>query len=239
MTSLSPADAERLRLAFQRCRDMEGTLNQQLRAYADAGREIFPAYGEAVDRLVARLNENGGGENAPRPGEVMPNFMLPDEQGRLVALPSLLEQGPVVVMFFRGHWCPYCRLNVRAVIQAEPRIRAIGAQIVAIMPETQEFTEKFKADSGAPFPVLTDIDNGYALSLNLAIWLGAEIQQLLSYQDMAKFHGNDGWMLPIPAVFVVGRDGLVTARFVDPDFRRRMEIDDLLKALESAGGVAR
>jgi peroxiredoxin len=237
MTSLSPADAEQLKLAFQRCRDMEGTLNEQLRAYADAGRKIFPAYGEAVDRLVARLNENGGGENAPRPGEVMPPFMLPDDSGRLVALPSLLEHGPVAVMFFRGHWCPYCRLNVRAVIQAESRIRSMGAQIVAIMPETQEFTEKFKTDAGAPFPVLTDLDNGYALSLNLAIWLGAEIQQLLSYQDMAKFQGNEGWMLPIPAVFVVGRDGLVKARFVDPDFRKRMEIDDLLAALESEAEV--
>ncbi len=234
MTSLSTTDAERLKLAFQRCRDMEGTLNEQLRAYAEAGRDIFPAYGEAVDRLVSRLGENGGGENAPRPGEEMPSFLLPDEKGRLVSLPSLLAQGPVAVMFFRGHWCPYCRLNMRAVIQAEARIKAMGAQIVAIMPETQAFTEQFKADSDAPFPMLTDLDNGYALSINLAIWLGAEIQQLLSYQDMAKFHGNEGWMLPIPAVFVVGRDGIVKARFVDPDFRKRMEIDDLLAALEHA-----
>jgi peroxiredoxin len=234
MTSLSTTDAERLKLAFQRCRDMEGTLNEQLRAYAEAGRDIFPAYGEAVDRLVSRLGENGGGENAPRPGEEMPPFLLPDEKGRLVSLPSLLAQGPVAVMFFRGHWCPYCRLNMRAVIQAEARIKAMGAQVVAIMPETQAFTEQFKADSDAPFPMLTDLDNGYALSINLAIWLGDEIQRLLSYQDMAKFHGNDGWMLPIPAVFVVGRDGIVKARFVDPDFRKRMEIDDLLAALEYA-----
>lgn len=234
MPSLSPADAERLRLAFQRCRDMEGTLNEQLHAYADASREVFPAYGEAVDRLVVRLNGNGGGETAPRPGDAMPPFMLPDETGRLVALSALLEQGPVAVMFFRGHWCPYCRLNMRAVAQAEARIRAMGAQVVAIMPETQEFTEQLKDDADARFPILTDLDNGYALSLNLAIWLGTEIQQLLSYQDMAKFHGNDGWMLPIPAVFVVGRDGIVKARFVDPDFRKRMEIDDLLAALESA-----
>ncbi|MGX4773116.1 peroxiredoxin-like family protein [Bradyrhizobium guangdongense] len=234
MTSLSPGDAERLRAAFQRCRDMDGTLNEQLRAYADASREVFPAYGEAVDRLVARLGGNGGGETAPRPGDPMPPFMLPDESGRLVTLPTLLEIGPVAVMFFRGHWCPYCRLNVRAVVQALDRIEAMGARIVAIVPETQEYTRQLKVDSAAPFPVLTDLDNGYALSLNLAIWLGAEIQSLLSYQDMAKFHGNDGWMLPIPAVFVVGRDGIVKARFVDPDFRKRMEIDDLLAALESA-----
>lgn len=234
MPSLSPADAEQLRLAFQRCRDMDGTLNEQLRAYADASRAVFPAYGEAVDRLVARLGGNGGGDTAPRPGDPMPPFMLPDEGGRLVALSSLLEHGPLSLMFFRGHWCPYCRLNVRAVVQALDRIKALGAQVVAVMPETQEFTGQLKAESGASFPILTDLDNGYALSLNLAIWLGTEIQQLLSYQDMARFHGNDGWMLPIPAVFVVGRDGIVKARFVDPDFRKRMEIDDLIAALESA-----
>ena len=232
--SLSPANAERLKQAFQQCRDMEGTLSDQLKAYAAAGREFFPAYGEAVDRLVVRLHENGGGENAPRPGEVMPPFLLPDETGRLISLPALLSQGPVAVMFYRGHWCPYCRLNVRAVIQAQGHIKALGAQTVAIMPETQQFTEKFKADANAPFPVLTDLDNGYALSLNLAIWLGTEIQRLLSYQDLSDFHGNDGWVLPIPATFVVGRDGRVKARFVDPDFRKRMEIDDLIAALKAA-----
>ena len=233
-TTLSSANAERLRAAFEQCSGMEGSLREQLEAYAAAGREIFPAYGEAVDRLVVRLHENGGGENAPRPGEMMPPFVLPDETGRLVSLKSLIDRGPVAVMFYRGHWCPYCRLNVRAVIQAQERIKALGAQTVAIMPETQAYAEKFKAEAGAPFPVLTDLDNGYALSLNLAIWLGTEIQRLLSYQDMASFQGNDGWVVPIPATFVVGRDGLVKARFVDPDFRKRMEIDDLIDALKSA-----
>ncbi len=234
MTSLSPDNAERLKLAFQACRDMEGTLNEQLEAYAAAGREFFPAYGEAVDRLVARIRENGGGENAPRPGDPMPPFILPDVTGRLVSLTSLLEKGPLAVMFYRGHWCPYCRLNVRAVTQALHRIRALGGDVVAIMPEVQQFAEKFKSEADAPFPVLTDLDNGYALSLNLAIWLGTEIERLLSYQDMKHFHGNDGWVLPIPATFVVGRDGLVKARFVDPDFRKRMEIDDLIDALKRA-----
>ncbi len=146
MTLLSPTNAERLKQAFLECRDMEGTLNERLDAYAAAGREIFPAYGEAVDRLVARIHENGGGENAPRPGDPMPPFILPDVTGRLVNLKSLLEMGPVAVMFYRGHWCPYCRLNVRAVIQALDRIKALGGQVVAIMPEVQQFAEKFKSD---------------------------------------------------------------------------------------------
>src|SRR6266436_4488994 len=128
------------------------TLNEQLEAYAAAGREIFPAYGEAVDRLVARIHENGGGENAPRPGDPMPPFILPDVSGRLISLNSLREKGPVAVMFYRGHWCPYCRLNVRAVIQANEDRKAFGGQVVAIMPEVQQFAEKFKSDSDAPFP---------------------------------------------------------------------------------------
>lgn len=234
MTELSPANAERLKLAFQRCRDMEGTLGERLQAYATAGRDIFPAYSEAVDRLVVRLKENGGGENAPRPGETMPPFMLPDETGRLVTMDSLIGQGPLVVMFYRGHWCPYCRLNVGAVIKAQDRIAALGGQIVAIMPETQRYTQRFKSDSGAPFPVLTDLDNGYALSLNLAIWVGAEIQRLLSDLDISHFQGGNDWMLPIPATFVIDREGLVKARFVDPDFRNRMEIDDLIAAVRGA-----
>src|SRR3954453_18602572 len=98
-TTLTPGNAERLKPAFLQCRDMEGTLSEQLQAYATAGREIFPAYSEAVDRLVARIDENGGGENAPRPGEAMPPFLLPDETGRLVSLKSLLSKGPVAVMF--------------------------------------------------------------------------------------------------------------------------------------------
>ena len=232
--TLSSANAERLKQAFQQCRDMEGSLRGQLEAYAAAGREIFPAYGEAVDRLVARLNQNGGGENAPRPGEVMPPFLLPDETGRLVGLKSLIDHGPVAVMFYRGHWCPYCRLNVRAVIQAQDRIKALGAQTVAIMPETQAYAGKFKSEAEAPFPVLTDLDNGYALALNLAIWLDAEIQQLLAFEDMPGFHGNKAWVLPIPATFVVGRDGVVKARFVDSDFRKRMEIEDLIAAFADA-----
>jgi hypothetical protein len=76
------------------------------------------------------------------------------------------------------------------------------------------------------------MDNGYALSLNLAIWVGAELRRMLAdSQDIPSFQGNESWLLPIPATFVVGTNGLIKARFVDPDFRRRMAIEDLLAAL--------
>ncbi|OQW59357.1 MAG: peroxiredoxin [Proteobacteria bacterium SG_bin9] len=232
----APSDdvAATLRQAFEVCRDMDGTLRERLTAYAAASRKALPAYGEAVDRLVVRINENGGGENAPRPGELLPDFALPDESGRFVTLAELRATGPVAVMFHRGHWCPYCRLNVNALVRAQDQIAATGAKVVIVTPERQPFAQRFKTDSGAPFPVLTDMDNGYALELNLAIWLSQDLQAILSRYNMPDFHGNNAWMLPIPATFVVGRNGLVKARFVDPDFRKRMEIDDLIAALRAA-----
>lgn len=226
--------ADRLQRAFEQCRDMDGPLKDRLSAYAAASRELMPAYGEAIDRLVARIESNGGGGTAPKPGEPMPPFILPDQDGRLVSLPALLEDGPVAVMFHRGHWCPYCRLNVNAVVRAQREIGAAGGRVMIVTPERQEFAQQFRATSQAPFPVLTDIDNGYALLLNLAIWLDPELQQILHRRDLPRYHGNAAWMLPIPATFVVGSDGLVKARYVDPDFRRRMDIDELVAAIRSA-----
>ncbi len=166
----------------------------------------------------------------------MPNFVLPDDKGQLVGLDQLLQKGPVAVTFHRGHWCPYCRINTRALAEAQEQIAAQGGQVAAIMPDRQHFTAELKAQSEAPFPILTDIDNGYALSLNLAFWVGEEMQKLMCQAgwDVAPSQGSDTWLLPIPATFVVGTDGEVKARFVDPDYRKRMTIEDLLAALKAA-----
>jgi len=163
----------------------------------------------------------------------MPDFLLPDHDGRLVSLDELLAKGPTAVMFHRGHWCPYCRINVGALVRARQQISQHGGQLVIITPETQQYAQMFKLQTSAPFPVLTDVDNGYALSLNLAIWLGPELRDLLEQlgRPLSNYHGNDAWMLPIPATFVVAQDGRIKARFVDPDFRRRMDIDQLVAAL--------
>ena len=234
MTSLSAART--INEALVLCRDMDASVNERLACYAEAVHRFTPGFAEAVDRLVMRLKGAGAGEAAPRPGDPMPPFLLPDEGGHIVSLAELLEKGPVAVTFHRGHWCPYCRINVNALVKAQHEIAAEGRQIVAIMPERQEFAAEFKAEAKAPFPVLTDIDNGYALSLNLVIWVGTEMEKLLSERsrDLPKYQGNDAWMLPIPATFVVGTDGIVRARFVDPDYRKRMDIDEMLGALRNA-----
>jgi peroxiredoxin len=207
-------------------------LNDQLKLFSDEARHRRPDFAAAVDRLVERLRENGAGEAAPKPGDPMPPFYLPDDTGRVVSLDALIAKGPVAVTFHRGHWCPYCRISINALSHAHNEIAAEGGQVVAIMPDRQEFAAELKSVGGVPFPILTDMDNGYALSLNLAIWIGAEMQRMMAgRQDLPSFQGNDSWMLPIPATFVVGTDGIIRARFVDPDYRNRMAIEDLLAAL--------
>jgi len=164
----------------------------------------------------------------------MPPFVLPDDVGHLVSLDQLLVRGPVAVTFHRGHWCPYCRININALAQAHNAISADGGQIVAIMPDRQKFIADFKSESNVPFPILTDVDNGYALSLNLTIWVGAEMQKMMQgRQDLPAFQGNSAWMLPVPATFVVDRGGTIKARFVDPDYRKPVAIADVLGAMRA------
>ena len=228
--------AEALEEAFRHCRDMDASLSERLGSLARAVRTLSPPFADAVDRLITRLQQSGAGESAPQVGEPLPPFHLPDEAGRMVSLDELRSNGPVAVTFHRGHWCPYCRLNTVALAQAQKEIEREGSQIVAIMPDRQQFAEEFKTESKARFPILTDMDNGYALSLNLLIWVGAEMERMISAAgwDIPSYQGNTSWMLPIPATFVVGTDGRVKARFVDPDYRKRMEIEGLIAALRSA-----
>ena len=228
--------AETLEGLLLECCDMDASLAERLQAFADSVTRLNPSFQGAVDRLVTRLKEHEAGENAPKPGEKMPPFVLPDETGQLVSLEEMLEEGPVAVTFHRGHWCSYCRINTRALAEAQDQVAAEGGQIAAIMPDREQFTAEIKAESEAPFPILSDPDNGYALSLNLAFWVGEEMEKLMTVAgwDVGRSQGTSKWMLPIPATFVVGRDGAVKARFVDPDYRKRMAIEDLLAALRDA-----
>jgi peroxiredoxin len=223
-----------LQQAFARLSESNLSLGEQLAAAALSVRSRRPDFADAVDRLVERLQEHGAGAGAPQVGDQMPTFNLPDENGRLINLEELLTRGPVAVTFHRGHWCPYCRISINALVRAHHQISSEGGQIVAVMPDRQQFVADLKSTAKAPFLVLTDMDNGYAMSLNLAIWVGTELQKIIAERhDLPSYQGNDAWVLPIPATFVVGPDRRVKARFVDPDYRKRMAIEDLLAAMRT------
>ena len=185
--------------AFRRVRDLDVSLQEQLRTFAETLRREHPEFAAAVERLVIRLRRYGAGEAAPKIGDPMPPFVLPNANTQMVSLEELLDRGPVAVTFHRGHWCPYCRININALVEAHNALPA-GAEIVAIMPDRQKFVAELKSQSQVPFPILSDVDNGYAMSLNLTIWVGAEIQKMMEGRrlDLPTFQGNDSWMLPIP-----------------------------------------
>jgi peroxiredoxin len=225
---------QELRQAFERLNESNLSLSEQLDAASRAVKERRPDFADAIDRMVGRLKEGGAGARAPQAGDVMTPFYLPDESGRIVSLDDLLQHGPVAVTFHRGHWCPFCRISINALVRAHDEVSASGGQIVAVMPERQQFVSDLRETAKAPFLVLTDMDNGYAMSLGLAIWVGDEMQKIIAERhDLATYQGNDSWVLPIPATFVVGQDGRIRARFVDPDYRKRMTIEDLLAAMRS------
>lgn len=229
------APTEALAKAFQEADASSASLSRKLRAYAEASREIIPEVLAAYDRMVERAASSDAAKTAPAVGDEMPEFVVPDQEGRLVTLSSLLASGPLVVSFNRGHWCPYCRLELRALKEACPAITDAGAQIVSIVPETAEHACRMVEMSALPFRALTDLDLSYALSLGLVSWVGSELKDIYAQRgiDLPRFQANELWMVPIPATFVVGQDGRVKARFIDADFRRRMEIDDVLKALRA------
>jgi peroxiredoxin len=222
--------------AFEKICATEAPLHERMAAFSEAVREFGLPFAEAYDDLVARIRSGEAGSTAPAPGEPMPEFLLPGSSGRLVSLDDLIADGPAVISVNRGHWCEYCRIELTAFRQGMNEIAAQGANVVSIMPESEAFTGKAAtANAGNAFKILSDIDNGYALTVGLAIWLGDRVRTLyLSHGlNLERFQNSPNWFVLIPATFVVVRDGMIVARHVDPDFRNRMDIEAIVAALNA------
>ena len=131
---------------------------------------------------------------------------------------------------------PVCKIELSTIASHHDEIAAYGGQLVTIFPDRQQFVRQLPDEVLRSFIILSDIDNAYALSLGLAVWLGERLTQLMQGrgQRLAEYQGNDGWFVPLPATFVVGANGRVLARHVDPEFRQRMEIDEILEALKAS-----
>lgn len=226
--------AAQLDTAFEKARALDVPLADRLGLIADTVRGISAEFADAVDGFVARLKDAGAGKSAPKPGDHMPDFVMPDENGKLVSLSQELEQAPQVIVFHRGHWCPYCRLSICGMAEIQDDLAP--ARILAISAERSQFTKILKSESGGNFPLLTDAGAGYALSLGLGIIVDEAMSSMIAAAgwDVPRYQGTDGWVLPIPAVFVVGTDGKVVASQFDADYRRRMELRDIIAAAHEA-----
>lgn len=204
-------------------------VTENVRQHAPA--EVFSVMASDTEKLAA----SGISERALKPGQRMPSFSLPDATGKTVTSAELLANGPVVISFYRGNWCPYCNLELRALQAQLADIEAAGATLVAISPELPDQSLSTQEKHDLKFPVLSDIGNAVARQFGLVFELDASVRPIYAAfgVDLQSHNGDGSFELPLPATYVVDRDGTVLNRFVNANYRERLEPATLLSWLNN------
>ena len=195
--------------------------------------EGLAAYEDAVARL-ARAELVAG---ALKLGDHAPAFLLPNAEGELVDSEELLAELPLVISFFRGGWCPYCDVAMRAMQDALPAIAEAGGRFVAIWPDTGGRARRIKQERGLTYELLVDVDNAVAMQYGIVFRMPELYRQRLLLQgvDLAQAQGNAAWLLPMTATYIVGQDSVIHYAFVDGDHTNRAEPDAIVAALRLLG----
>ncbi|WP_186021805.1 peroxiredoxin-like family protein [Burkholderia gladioli] len=218
------------------------SLQQKLDAFkADfrAGKPPYNAPAEIhpiMERATAELIASGQAGRAVQAGDRAPQFTLRDQDGKLVSSADLLAQGPLVITFYRGVWCPYCNLELQALDAALPQLREYGARLVAISPQTPVNSRKSVRDNQLDFPVLSDAKGEVGAAFGLRFALPDYLVELYRKlkNELPVTNDDPSWTLPMPARYVIGQDGVVLYSEVNPDYTRRPEPEDLFPVLERA-----
>jgi peroxiredoxin len=192
-----------------------------------------------MHRATAELIGSGAAQRAKRAGDVAPDFSLKDPEGNVVSSADLLKRGPLVLSFYRGVWCPYCNMELQALEAAKPEFDKYGASLVAISPQTAPNSRKSVRQNKLSFPILSDakgkVGTAFGLRFNLPDYLVELYKQLKN--DLPTFNDDPSWTLPMPARYVIGRDGVILYSEVNPDYTRRPEPEDMIPVLEQAAAV--
>jgi peroxiredoxin len=197
------------------------------------------AFIETMHRATAELIESGAAQRAKKAGDVAPSFSLRDAEGNVVNSADLLIRGPLVLSFYRGVWCPYCNMELQALEAAKPEFERYSASLIAISPQTAPNSRKSVRQNKLSFPILSDVKGkvgaAFGLRFNLPDYLVELYKQLKN--DLPNFNDDPGWTLPMPARYVVGRDGVILYSEVNPDYTRRPEPEDMIPVLQRAATV--
>jgi len=211
-------------------------LEQQLAAFRAEFARTAPAGRPALyEAKIEELRASFALEAAIGTGGKAPDFALPDVLGNAVSLSGLLRRGPAVVTFYRGGWCPYCNIQLRAYQAILPQITALGARLAAISPQLPDGSLSTAEANALTFDVLSDVGNRAARSFGLVYALPEELREALRSNNKALpgINGDDSWELPVPATYVIAPDGNVALAHLDVDYRNRLEPDAIVAALKS------
>nr|WP_306511316.1 redoxin domain-containing protein [Streptomyces sp. HG99] len=215
------------------------TLNAEPRAFFDARQQEIPAeIREIMNRAGQELAESGQADRALNVGAQAPRFSLPSAGGPTVTLDGLLAEGPVVLTFYRGAWCPYCNIALRALQQHHHDITARGARLVAVSPQVPDGSLSLSYKHELAFDVLSDLGSDTARQYGLAFDLPDDLAAVYDKLGFDLQHVNAGHprTLPLPATYVIDRDATIRWAFVSTDYTTRAEPADILAALDSLGG---
>lgn len=216
--------------------DRLSALLDAYRAEDDAG--TSPEEGAIFAREAAWLRRAGWDDHVPRVGDVAPDTAMPDADEPTVSLLDLARGGPLVLKFYRGRWCPYCTLDMRAWQRVLPELRSLGARFVAVTPQSEDEIARFRDRDGLTFHVVSDTGLALTRAFGIDYEVGPEVRAVYLERglDPSATHASGDWMLPLPACFVIGRDGRVAWSHVEADYTRRAEPADVLSVLRGLEG---
>ncbi len=218
--------------------------NQTDKTYAQIRSELLTTFNDAdwqsYNHLVEWLRNSNVASRALKVGDVAPDFLLPDVNGRLCSSEQLRRDGPLVLSFFRGGWCPFCTAELGALQASKREFESLGATLAVVTPETRQFPRQLKQGLGLDLKVLSDVDHGVAASYGVLFRVPDEIKAHYSGLgvDLGARHGAPDWMLPIPATYVIDTDGQIRSAFVEPDFTIREEPAQILDSLRRAASTS-
>jgi peroxiredoxin len=212
-------------------RTLNQVRNELMAGFSDADRESYLF-------LVDWLRKADIASHALQVGDTAPDFLLPDAHGRLHSSEQLRGEGPLVVSFYRGGWCPFCNAELRALQAAKAEFDRLKANLVVVSPETGDLPRQLKRQLNLDLTMLADVDYGVAMSYGVLFRVPDETKAHYSGQgyDFGQRHGSIEWMLPLPATFVIDQDGVVRGAFIEPDFTIRQEPSDILNKVRQLAG---
>jgi peroxiredoxin len=210
-------------------------LQTALETFQTEFKQKIPAQAAAtMERATNQLFKEFENRKVLQVGDIAPDFTLPDALGNKISLKDRLTKGPVVLTFYRGGWCPYCNLELRAYQQLLPEIRELGASLIAVSPQTPDASLSTAEKNELEFDVLSDVGLNVAKDYGIVFELSEELKAL--YQqwgiDLAKTNGIKDWMLPIPGTFVIEQNGSIALAYVNADYTKRLEPKEAIAVLQ-------